>query len=96
MNTVTLKELVSHALANDSCSPGPNLTQLVNRACLVGWQFRMVFPTHAGEWSQVFDTPRKFRTGDPVAPHNDVHFEVRDVYAFEVEESATCTTTTSS
>ena len=32
------------------------------------------------------ECPRKIRTGDPVLPHKEVHFEVRDVYAFVEKE----------
>lgn len=92
MITVTLADRVCRALHDDAMQPGQHLNQLVQKAVLVGWQFRMVFATHAGEWSQVMYSPRKLHTGDPVLPHKDVHFEVRDVYALAEEQQ--CETTT--
>lgn len=86
MNIDTLADRIARAAAEDHCQLGPSLTALVATAVLVGWQFRMVFATHKGEWSNVLDSPRKIRSGDPVMPHKDVHFEVRDVYAFFEED----------
>lgn len=48
---------------------------------LIGWQWRFVFPTHAGAWTGVSELPKTIKNGTPVFGHDDCHFEVRDVFA---------------